>query len=231
MNYMKKYILPFALVLVFILGIVVVKGGDPKVAPAPPKDAKAEKRKADSLQFVNFMVDTKDYTFQNTPNEVLLYNGMKVQFIKINRFPIPRGAAVNIPDDISQRWMYELAEIEIKATNTTTHEVKLGSAASDALFNSLKIYAKETGPKAFSSQYPLSFGSVYSMTEPAQPEKLTPVFKETQAMINNPYKPGESRTCIGTIVCLAKAAKHIDKIILMNQEFGTNKWYACPANL
>ena len=51
----------------------------------------AEKRKADSLQYANFTTDTKDYTYQDTPNEVLLNNGMKVTIVKLTRFPIPRG--------------------------------------------------------------------------------------------------------------------------------------------
>lgn len=228
---MKKLVLPISLLLVFMLGIMVVKGGDPKTPPPPPKDPKAEKRKADSLQFVNFTTDSKDYTYQSTPNEVLLNNGMKITIVKLNRFAIPRGVAVTIPDDISQRWAYELAEVEIKATNTTSSEIKLGSSPSEALFVSLKFFGTETGSKAFVSQYPLSFGSIYSMTEPAQTDKVTPVFKEAQAALNGTYKPGESKTTKGVIICLAKAAKHIDKVIVNNQEFGTNKSYGCPATL
>ena len=149
---------------------------------------------------VNFTVDTKDYTFQDTPNEILLNTGMKVTIVKLTRFPIPRGVAVVIPDDISQRFAYELAEVEIKATNTTSSEIKLGTAASDALFVSLKFYGTETGSKGFVSQYPLSFGSIYNMMEPAQPEKLTPTFKETTAMISDTYKPGQSKTSKGNLV-------------------------------
>lgn len=231
---MKKFLLPICIICVFILGILIVKGGDnkkPVTPPPPPRDLKAEKRKADSLSYVNFTVDTKDYTYQSTPNEVLLNNGMKVTIVKITRFPIPRGVAVVIPDDISQRWAYELAEVEIKATNTTSADIKLGDGATGSLFTSIKLFATETQSKPFISQYPLSFGSIYSMTEPAQPEKLTPTFKETQAMINDTYKPGQTKTSKGTIVCLAKAAKHVDKIILYNQEFGANKSYGFPINL
>jgi hypothetical protein len=139
---MKKLLLPICVLSVFILGILIVKAGDNKKntpPPAPPKDIKAEKKKADSVLHVNFTVDTKDYTFQDTPNEILLNNGMKVTIVKLTRFPIPRGVAVVIPDDISQRFAYELAEVEIKATNTTSSEIKLGTAASDALFVSFKI--------------------------------------------------------------------------------------------
>lgn len=231
---MKKLLLPICVLSVFILGILIVKAGDNKKntpPPTPPKDIKAEKKKADSVLHVNFTVDTKDYTFQDTPNEILLNNGMKVTIVKLTRFPIPRGVAVVIPDDISQRFAYELAEVEIKATNTTSSEIKLGTAASDALFVSLKFYGTETGPKGFVSQYPLSFGSIYNMMEPAQPEKLTPTFKETTAMISDTYKPGQSKTSKGIIVCLAKAAKHIDKMVIYNQEFGANKSYGCPVKL
>ena len=182
---MKKLFLPVCILFAFILGILVVKAGDNKKTAAPPtpvKDIKAEKRKADSLMYANFMVDSKDYTFQNTPNEILLPNGMKIKIVKLNRFAIPRGVNVNIPDENSQRFAYELAEVEIVATNTNSVDVKLGSGASETLFNTLKFYATETGSKAFTSQYPLSFGSIYPMMEPAQTEKMTPVFKETNAM-------------------------------------------------
>jgi len=230
---MKKLLLPICLICVFILGILIVKAGDkkPPVAAAPVKDVKAEKRKADSLMYSNFTTDTKDYTFQNTPNEILLSNGMKIKFVKLNRFAIPRGVNVNIPDDISQRFAYELAEVEIVATNTTAADIKLGTNSSETLFNNLKFFGTETASKAFVSQYPLSFGSIYPMMEPAQTDKLTPVFKETTSMISDVYKPGQSKTSKGIIVCLAKAAKHIDKIIVNNQEFGANKFYACPATL
>lgn len=226
---MKKLLLPLCLIGVFILGILVVKAAKPPVeTTAPPKDPKAEKRKADSLLYVNFKVDSKDYTFQDTPNEILLSNGMKIKIVKLNRFAIPRGVNVNIPDDISQRFAYELAEVEIVATNTNSVDVKLGTGASETLFNSLKFFGQETGAKAFILQYPLSFGSIYPMMEPAQTEKLTPVFKETTAMISEVYKPGQSKTSKGIIICLAKAAKHIDKVIVNTQEFGTNKYYGCP---
>lgn len=228
---MKKLLLPLCFIAVFILGIFVVKAGKPPVVVAPVKDTKAEKRKVDSLLYVNFKVDSKDYTFQDTPNEVLLPNGMKIKIVKLHRFAIPRGVSVNIPDDISLRSTYELAEIEIVATNTNSVDVKLGPGASETLFNGLKFFSAETGSKAFISQYPLSFGSIYPMMEPAQTEKLTPVFKETNAMISEVYKPGQSKTSKGIILCLPKAAKQVDKLIVTTQEFGVNKFYACPLNL
>ncbi len=228
---MKKLLLPISILFVFILGILIVKAGKPPVIIEPVKDVKADKRKADSMLFVNFKTDTKDFTYQDTPNEILLSNGMKIKIVKINRFAIPRGVNVNIPDDISQRFAYELAEVEIVATNTNSVDVKLGTNASETLFNNLKFFAKETGGKAFVSQYSLSFGSIYPMMEPKQTEKLTPVFKETTSMISDVYKPGQSKTAKGIIICLAKAAKTIDKIIVNNQEFGTNKYYGCPIAL
>lgn len=228
---MKKILIPICILSVFILGILIVKAGKPPVPVAPVKDVKGERRIADSMSFVNFKIDSKDYTYQDTPNEILLSNGMKIKIVKINRFAIPRGVNVNIPDDISQRFAYDLAEVEIMATNTSSVDVKLGTNSSETLFNNLKFYATETGSKAFVSQYPLSFGSIYSMMEPAQPEKLTPTFKETTAMISDVYKPGQTKTAKGIIICIAKSAKNIDKIILNNQEFGTNKYYGCPIKL
>lgn len=229
---MKKFLLPICLFCVFLLGILIVKGGDnKKTVVVPVKDVKAEKRKADSIYYSNLTTDTKDNTYQNTPNEVLLSNGMKITFIKLNRFSIPRGVNVIIPDEMSQRFLYELAEVEMKATNTTSYEMKLGQTASDALFVSMKVFSVETTFKPFSSQYPLSFGSIYSMMEPAQTEKVTPMFQQTTAFMNNNYKPGETKTSKGVILCLAKAAKKIDRIVVQTQEFGANKTYVCPATL
>lgn len=230
---MKKFLFPFCLLMVIILGVMTVKGGDTnKNKPvAPVKDKNAEKRKIDSLAYVNFSIDSKDHTFQNTPNEVLLSNGMKIKFLKLNRFPIPRGVNVQIPDEISQRFAYELAEVEIVATNTTNQIIQLGQSASEALFVSFKMFGEETGAKTYVSQYPLSYGAIYSMMEPKQTEKVSPAYLQTTALVNNAYQPNETKTCKGYIICLAKAAKKIDKIIVQTQEFGTNKTYACPANL
>jgi len=229
---MQKIILSIGVVVLFLLGTVGAEAGDNKQkTTVPVKDPKAEKRKADSLQYVSFETDTKDYTYQSTPNEVLMYNGMKVKILSIRRFQIPRGVNVIIPDEMSQRFLYDLAELEIEATNTNSKELKLGASASEALFTSIKMYGKETGSKAFISQYPLSFGSVYSSMEPAQPEQVSPIYKSTTAMMHESYKPGETKKSKGIIICLAKAAKTIDKVIFNNQEFGTNKWYGCPATL
>lgn len=229
---MQKCFLFLGITMLLFTGVSSVNAGDDKnKTTVPVKDPKAEKRKADSLQYVNFETDAKDYTYNSTPNEVLMYNGMKVKVLSIRRFPIPRGVNVVIPDEMSQRFLYELAEIELEATNTNSKELKLGASASEALFTSLKLYSKETGSKAFVSQYPLSFGSVYSSMEPAQPEQVSPIYKTTTAMMHETYKPGETKKSKGIIVCLAKAAKTIDKIIFNNQEFGTNKWYGCPVDI
>ena len=229
---MKKPILISSILIAAV--IFIVQAGNPP-PPVPVVDKKAEKRKADSIANINlynnFTTDTKDYTFQNTPNEIVLPNGMKLKFIKLNRFILPRGANVTIPDEMSQRFAYELAEVEIQATNTNSTEVKLTEEASGALFASLKLFGTETGSKCFTSQYPLSFGSIYTMMEPPQTDKLTATYKETKAMINASYKPGETKTSKGIIVCIAKAAKHIDKLIVNTQEFGTNKAYGCPVVL
>ncbi len=231
---MKKILVTAFTLVIFISGNFILNAGDNKKNTTPlsiPKDLKAEKRKADSVAYANFTIDTKDYTYQSTPNEVLLTNGMKINIIKLTRFSLPRGVAVVIPDDISQRFAYELAEVEIKATNTTSAVIKLGDGATGSLFASIKLYSIETVSKPFVSQYSLSFGSIYNMMEPAQPEKLIPVFKETQAMINDTYKPGETKSCKGIIVCLAKAAKKIDKVVIYTQEFGANKSYGFPVIL
>lgn len=229
---MRKSVFLITILVAFVF--FVVNAGNPP-APVVVVDKKAEKRKADSILnsnlYNNFKTDTKDYSFQDTPNEVVLSNGMKIKFIKLNRFVLPRGANVAIPDEMAQRFMYELAEVEIQVTNTNSAEVKLSEEASGALFASLKLFGTETGSKTFTSQYNLSFGSIYTMTEPPQTEKLTASYKETKAMMNTTYKPGETKSSKGIIVCIAKAAKHIDKIVVNTQEFGTNKAYGCPVVL
>ncbi|MEZ5026252.1 MAG: hypothetical protein R2739_06700 [Chitinophagales bacterium] len=232
---MKKITLTFSLFFMLIYLPFIAnadKGNKNKQATtAPVVDKLAQKNAEDSIVYANFMVNSNNHTFQNTPNEILLSNGMKIKFIKLNRFPIPRGVTVQIPDAISQRFNYELAEVEMQATNTNSTEVKLGQTASEALFVSFKMFSAETGSKTFTSQYPLSYGAIYAKTEPAQTEKVTPIYKQTTAFVNNSYKPGETKTSIGYIICLSKQAKTIDKIILQTQEFGTNKTYACPAKL
>ncbi len=229
---MRKSIFITSILVVIV--ILCINAGNPP-APVVVVDKKAEKRKADSIininLYNNFKSDTKDYSFQDTPNEVVLSNGMKVKFVKLNRFGLPRGANVAIPDEMSQRFAYELAEVEIQVTNTNSTEIKLTEEASGALFASLKLFGTETGSKVFTSQYNLSFGSIYTMTEPPQTDKLTAVYKETKAMMNTTYKAGETKTSKGIIVCLAKAAKHIDKLVVYTQEFGTNKGYGCPVVL
>ncbi len=228
---MNKIVYSFGIAAMLLLGFMNLQAGDDKKNPVPVKDPKAEKRKADSLQYANFTTDTKDYTYLDSPNEVLLFNGMKIKLLSIRRFPIPRGVNVVIPDEMSQRFLYDLAELEIEATNTNAKEVKLGASASEALFMSLKLYTKEMTGKAYSSQYPLSYGSVYGSMEPAQPEQVPVIYKATTAMINETYKPGETKKCKGIIVCMEKKAKTIEKLIVNNQEFGTNKSYGCPVDL
>ena len=224
----------FITTAILVITLLIVQAGNPPT-PVVVVDKKAEKRKADSIininLFNNFKTDTKDYSFQDTPNEVVLSNGMKVKFVKLTRFGLPRGANVAIPDEMGQRFAYELAEVEIQVTNTNSTEVKLTEEASGALFSSLKLFGTETGSKVFTSQYNLSFGSVYTMMEPAQTDKLTSTYKETKAMMNATYKAGETKTSKGIIVCLAKAAKHIDKLVVNTQEFGINKAYGCPVVL
>lgn len=222
----------FNILVLIVIAFLTTNAGNP---PPPIVDKKAEKRKADSIinanLYSNFNVDSKNHTYQNTNNEILLPNGLKVNFVKLNRFALPRGTNAIFPDEISQRFNYELAEVEIKVTNTNASDVKLAEDASNSLFVSLKFYATETGSKQFTSQYPLSFGSIYNMMEPAQPDKLTSTYKETKAMMFTTYKSGETKTSKGIIVCVSKAAKYIEKIIVQTQEFGTNKTYACPATL
>lgn len=228
---MQKVFISLGIAVFLAVGMLTVKAGDDKKNPVPVKDPKAEKRKADSLQYANFTTDTKDYTYLDSPNEVLLFNGMKIKLLGIRRFPIPRGVNVVIPDEMSQRFLYDLAELEMEATNTNSKELKLGASTSEALFMSIKLYTKEMGGKAYVSQYPLSYGSVYGSMEPAQPEQVPVIYKATTAMVNESYKPGETKKCRGIIVCMEKKAKTVEKMIINNQEFGTNKSYGCPVDL
>src|SRR5687768_1440445 len=99
---MNKFFL--SLIIVIILGIITVlyAGHKPPVT-APPVDKAAEARKKDSLAYLHITTNSNSHNYQETVNEVLFANGMKVKFIKMTRFPIPRGVDVLIPDASSQR--------------------------------------------------------------------------------------------------------------------------------
>jgi hypothetical protein len=80
----------------------------------------------------------------------------------------------------------------------------------------LKFYGTETGSKGFVSQYPLSFGFYLQYDGTGTTGKnLHLLSRKTTAMISDTYKPGQSKTSKGIIVCLAKAAKHIDKMVIL----------------
>lgn len=202
--------------------------GDPKTVPAPPP-TKEQQRATDSVAYSKLEQDAPKYSYQSTSNEVILSNGMKVTFVKLHRFSIPRGVGVVIPDEASQRFVYELAEVEMTATNLNDYEVKIEN--SEALFVSLKLYSKENGYKAYTSQYPLSFGSVFLKTEPIQNERMSATYKSANEFFNQSYKPGQTKTTKGIIVAVPKAVKEFDRIVVNTKEFGQNISYGCPASL
>ncbi len=223
---MNKFVLFICFLLSFSAGLIMNAGAKPPVTTTAPVDKTAEQRKKDSIIYASLVTNSNLYTFQETENEVLFSNGLKIKFGKMTRFPIPRGVPVIIPDTITQRFNYELAELEISATNTTTHDIKIDP--SEAVFVSLKLYSPDNAFKAYSSQFALSMGSVYLKTEPAQPDKSKAIYDESQKFFSLPYKPGETKTCHGIIVCLLKSAK-IDKLVVTTKEFGQNVMYGCPA--
>ena len=145
------------------------------------------------------------------------------------RLPIPRGANFILPDSAFSKSSYDLAEVEITATNTTASEIKLDG--SEPVFVSLKFYSAGTNWRAYPSQKVLSLGSYYLLTEPQQMEKMNTVYKESNDFLDRTYKPGQTKTFRGIVVALPKSVRHIDRIVVYTREFGQNKSYGCPAKL
>lgn len=231
---MKNKIIPSIFVVSIIMySYAVLSAGDNKknstAVVEAPKDVKTELRIKDSTAYFNLQNDNAYYTFQNTPNEIILSNGMKITFLKMTRFSIPRGVAVNIPDDNSLRYTYELAELTLKATNSTNHEVKFD--ASEAVLVSVKLYSQENSYKAYTSQYSISLGSIYLKTEPAQPERMKKNYDETTAFLHQSYNAGQTKSCSGLVIPISKSAKKIDKIVVTVKEFGQNISYGCPLDI
>ena len=227
---MKKILFLVFLLFSFSAGIRILNAAaKPPVVTAPPVDKAAELRKKDSITYAGLVNNSNTNTFEETENEVVLSNGLKIKFIMMTRFPIPRGVPVIIPDSISLRYTYELAELQIQATNTTSSEIKIDP--SEAVFVSVKLYSTDNDWKAYSSQYALSMGSIYLKTEPALPDKSKAIYDESSKFFNQSYKAGETKTSNGIIVAISKSAKHIDRIVVTTKEFGQNISYGCPAKL
>lgn len=227
---MKKPILPFVL-LVSGLGLGFLKAGNkpPEPAPAPVVDKTAENRKKDSTAYQNLVNNSNTHNYQESVNEVVFANGMKVKLLGITRLPLPRGVDVTIPDPVSQRFNYELAELTFEATNTNSYEVKID--ASEAVFVTVKLFSPDNAWKSYTSQYSISMGSIYLKTEPAYPEKSKSIYNESFAFFNQSYKPGQTKVCKGIIIPIAKNAKNIDRMMITTKEFGQNITYACPVKL
>lgn len=222
---MMKRIFVTLLCLSF-MGISVFAGDNSKKNSAPPVTMPKPAPKKEVVELSNITTSTNIYTYQETPNEINLINGMKIQFALSKRFPIPPGVGVVIPDTSSERKNYELLEVAVTATNTSADVVKLDDI--DLLFSNFKLYSNETANKIYSYQYKLSFGSIYNSTQPTQPALMSKYFSETSALMKANYKPNESRTAKGIIACVSKAAKKIDYIVIQVREFGLNKYYGCP---
>ncbi|MDB5226803.1 MAG: hypothetical protein JWN78_996 [Bacteroidota bacterium] len=229
---MKKVI--FSLCIIILTGIFSVHAGDNSKKPSPPvaapKESKEELRKKDSIAYFNLTNDAGLYSYQaDDTNQVLLPDGIKLKFVKIVRLPIPRGANFILPDSSFSRSSYDLAELEMTGTNTTTSDVKLDG--SEPVFVSLKFYSAVTNWKAYPSQKVLSLGSYYLLTEPQQTEKMNTVYKESNDFLDRTYKAGQTKTFRGIVVALPRSVRHIDRIVVYTREFGQNKSYGCPAKL
>ena len=227
-QFMFVYIL-----FLFSSGISILQAGDNnKKTPAiiaAPKDLKAEARIKDSITYFNLTNDAGLYTYQTDTNDVLLYNGVKLHFVKTTRLPVPRGVFFTYPDTTLPRSAYDLVELEMTATNTNSTEVKLDG--SEPLLVSVKLYSTENNWKAYPSQYVLSFGSFYLRIEPPQPEKMNAVYIESHDFLDKTYKAGQIKNCKGIVVAIPKTVRHFDRIVVYTREFGQNRSYGCPGKL
>lgn len=222
---MKKFVVLTALALFCVDSVFSVFAGDPKSAPLAAKDPKAEAKKNDSIAYFNLETESNLHTYSADTNEILLYNGIKLHFNKITRLQLPRGAGFTLPDSSYQRFQYDLLEMEISGTNTTSADVKLDG--SEPVFVSLKLYCPDNY-RAYPSQYVLSFGSVYLKMEPQQSEKMNAVYIASHEFLDKTYKAGQTKTFSGIIVAVPKTIKRFDKVEVFTREFGQNRSYACP---
>jgi hypothetical protein len=194
------------------------------------KDPRGDARIKDSLSYLNLQTETATYIFQgDESNAILLPNGLKVSLKGITRLPIPRGVMVTLPDTFSQKFTYELAELEISATNTTAADIKLDG--SEPVFVSLRLFSKENSWKSYASQYSLSFGSVYLKMEPQQTEKMNLVYTTSHDFLDMTYKPNQTKVFKGIIVPVPKSVKTFDYLVLYTREFGQNRSYGCKIKL
>lgn len=220
---MKRLFIVFTITALF--GSLLIAGNDNKKNTPPPAPVKPAPKK-EVVELANITTSTNIYTYQETPNEINLINGMKIKFAQSKRFPIPPGVNVTIPDTISERKNYELLELDVTATNTSSAVVKLDDI--DLLFSGFKLFSNETPTKIYTYQYKLSFGSIYNSTQPANPELMAQYFGQTSQLMKNNYKPGQTVSSKGIIACVPKAVKKLDYIVVQVREFGLNKYYGCP---
>jgi hypothetical protein len=228
----RSFFLINAFLILVSFAIYSVFAGDPKKplpAAATPRDVKAETRLKDSITYFKLTNEEGTYEVQNDTNTILLPNGLKLTFVKLTRLPVPRAVNVTLPDSFSQKSAYELGELEITATNTTSADIKLDG--SEPVFVSLKLFSAENGWKGYPSQYSLSFGSYYLKTEPQQTEKMNAIYIASHDFLDKTYKAGQTKSFNGIIIPIPKAVRHFDRLVLYTREFGQNRSYGCPANL
>ncbi len=229
---MKNYwlILTFVVITFIPATQLHIYAGDNRQTSSFSKDPRADARIRDSIAYLNLQTETATYIYQGDEiNSILLPNGLKLVLKSISRLPIPRGISVALPDTFSQKFTFELAELEISATNTTAADVKLDG--SEPVLVSVKLFSTENNWKSYASQYALCFGSVYLKMEPQQTEKMNQVYAASHEFLDMTYKPNQTKLFRGMIVPVPKSVKHFDYLVVYTREFGQNRSYGCSIKL
>ncbi len=201
-------------------------------APANTAITTAVAENADSSRYMNLETGSgANYQFSKIPNTIMLDNGMKLEFTKIDRMPTPDKLKVKltIADDKAQQADYELADIELKATNTSSNELKFD--ANNPMCAEFMLYSKENNYQTYRQQSDLSAGVLYMKTDPMATDKFNAESKSFGALYDAAYKAGETKTGNGIAIPVPKTVGKFGYVSLKTRGGGVYKTFACAVNL
>jgi hypothetical protein len=204
---------------------------NPSATTPPATATTGAVENADSSRYMNLEQTGTSYTFCKTPNTIVLANGMKLEFTKIERLAIPDKlkVAVMLPDDKEKQADYELTDLVIKATNTSAGELKFDG--SNMMCAEFMLYSKENNYKTYRQQSNLSAGNVYMNSDPVATDKFTAESKSYLALFDEPYKAGETKSGTGIIIPVPKSVTRFGYVSLKTRTNGEYQTYACSIAL
>jgi hypothetical protein len=200
-------------------------------ATAPTAATTSSVENADSLRYMNIAQSGTNYTYSPTPNTIVLANGMKLEFTSIERLPIPDKLKVPVmlANDKDKQADYDLADLVIKATNTSGDELKF--SGSNMMCAEFTLYSNENNYRSYYQQSTLSAGNVYINSDPVPTEKFTAESKSYIALFDDPYKPGETKTGTGVVIPVPKTVTKFGYVSLKTRTKGEYHTYACSIAL